>query len=267
MKIAIIGTGNIGGAIARGLAQGTIFQPSDIICTTQSDESLERVRQINSEFVLTHDNVAAVKQADLILIAVKPWRVERIIDEIKSATDFNRQIILSVAAGVTFDLLSTFLTKNMDYNQMSTPTIFRLMPNTAIEVRSSMTFVSARNATQEQIDLVLRIFNELGNAMLIEERLMAAGTALASSGIAFALRYIRAAIEGGVELGFYPKQAQEIVVHTVKGAVDLLLENHSNPEMEIDKVTTPGGITIKGLNEMELSGFTSAVIRGLKASK
>ena len=266
MKIAIIGTGNIGGAIARGLAQGTIFQPSDIICTTQSDESLERVRQINSEFVLTHDNVAAVKQADLILIAVKPWRVERIIDEIKSAIDFSRQIILSVAAGVTFDLLSTFLTKNMDYNQMSTPTIFRLMPNTAIEVRSSMTFVSARNATQEQIDLVLRIFNELGNAMLIEERLMAAGTALASSGIAFALRYIRAAIEGGVELGFYPKQAQEIVVHTVKGAVDLLLENHSNPEMEIDKVTTPGGITIKGLNEMELSGFTSAVIRGLKAS-
>ena len=118
MKIAIIGTGNIGGAIARGLAQGTIFQPSDIICTTQSDESLERVRQINSEFVLTHDNVAAVKQADLILIGVKPWRVERIIDEIKSAIDFNRQIILSVAAGVTFDLLSTFLTKNMDYNQM-----------------------------------------------------------------------------------------------------------------------------------------------------
>ena len=96
---------------------------------------------------------------------------------------------------------------------------------------------------------------------------MAAGRALASSGIAFALRYMRAATEGGVELGFYPKQAQEIVVHTVKGAVDLLLENKSNPEMEIDKVTTPGGITIKGLNEMELSGFTSAVIRGLKASK
>ena len=137
------------------------------------------------------------------------------------------------------------------------------MPNTAIEVLSSMTFVSAHNATPEQSDLIINIFNELGNAMLVEERLMGAGTALASSGIAFALRYIRAAIE----LGFYPKQAQEIVVHTVKGATDLLLENKSNPEMEIDKVTTPGGITIKGLNEMELSGFTSSVIRGLKASK
>ncbi len=168
---------------------------------------------------------------------------------------------------MTFELLNTYLTKNTDFDCLATPTIFRIMPNTAIEVMSSMTFVSARNASKEQTDLIIHIFNELGNAMLVEERLMGAGTALASSGIAFALRYIRAAIEGGVELGFYPKQAQEIVVHTVKGAVDLLLENKSNPEMEIDKVTTPGGITIKGLNEMELSGFTSSVIRGLKASK
>ena len=201
MKITIIGAGNIGGAIARGLAKGHMFKASDITCTAQSDTTLEKMRNTNPDFVLSLDNVEAVKGADII------------------------------------------------------------------EVLSSMTFVAARNASKEQTDLIINIFNELGNAMLVEERLMSAGTALASSGIAFALRYIRAAIEGGVELGFYPKQAQEIVVHTVKGAVDLLLENKSNPETEIDKVTTPGGITIKGLNEMELSGFTSSVIRGLKASK
>ena len=267
MRISIIGSGNIGGAIARGLAKGTMFKASDITCTAQSDETLEKMRKIDPDFILTHDNVEAARNADIIIIAVKPWRVEMIIDEIKSVLDFERQMIVSVAAGVTFDLLNTYLTKNTDFDCLATPTIFRIMPNTAIEVMSSMTFVSARNASKEQTDLIIRIFNELGNAMLVEERLMAAGTALASSGIAFALRSIRAAIEGGVELGFYPKQAQEIVVHTVKGAVDLLLENKSNPEMEIDKVTTPGGITIKGLNEMELSGFTSSVIRGLKASK
>jgi len=267
MKIAIIGAGNIGGAIARGLSKGTIFKTSDIICTTQSPESLDKIRMINSEFILTHDNVEAARAADIIIIAVKPWRVESIIDEIKPALDFDRQIIISAAAGITFDLLNTYLTKGMEYDCMASPTIFRVIPNTAIEVLNSMTFVSARNAMPEQTDLIIRIFNDLGNAMLVEERLMAAGTALASSGVAFALRYIRAAIEGGVELGFYPKQAQEIVVHTVKGAVELLLENKTNPETEIDKVTTPGGITIKGLNEMELSGFTSSVIRGLKASK
>ena len=267
MRISIIGSGNIGGAIARGLAKGTMFKASDITCTAQSDETLEKMRKIDPDFILTHDNVEAARNADIIIIAVKPWRVEMIIDEIKSVLDFEKQIIVSVAAGVTFDLLNTYLTKNTDFDCLATPTIFRIMPNTAIEVMSSMTFVSARNASKEQTDLIIHIFNELGNAMLVEERLMGAGTALASSGIAFALRYIRAAIKGGVELGFYPKQAQEIVVHTVKGAVDLLLENKSNPEMEIDKVTTPGGITIKGLNEMELSGFTSSVIRGLKASK
>ena len=267
MRISIIGSGNIGGAIARGLAKGTMFKASDITCTAQSDETLEKMRKIDPDFILTHDNVEAARNADIIIIAVKPWRVEMIIDEIKSVLDFEKQMIVSVAAGVTFDLLNTYLTKNTDFDCLATPTIFRIMPNTAIEVMSSMTFVSARNASKEQTDLIIHIFNELGNAMLVEERLMGAGTALASSGIAFALRYIHAAIEGGVELGFYPKQAQEIVVHTVKGAVDLLLENKSNPEMEIDKVTTPGGITIKGLNEMELSGFTSSVIRGLKASK
>ena len=267
MKITIIGSGNIGGAIARGLAKGSIFKASDITCTAQSQATLDKMQAINADFVLSRNNVEAARGADIIVIAVKPWRVEMILDEIRPVLDLNKQIIVSVAAGITFHQLHTFLMKNMDFDCLATPTIFRIMPNTAIEVMSSMTFVSAMNASDEQTDLIIRIFNELGNAMLVEERLMGAGTALASSGIAFALRYIRAAIEGGVELGFYPKQAQEIVVHTVKGAVDLLLENKSNPEMEIDKVTTPGGITIKGLNEMELSGFTSSVIRGLKASK
>lgn len=267
MKITIIGSGNIGGAIARGLAKGSIFKASDITCTAQSGATLDKMKSIHPDFVLTRNNAEAARGADIIIIAVKPWRVEMIIDEIKPALDLNKQMIVSVAAGITFAQLNAFLTKSMEFECLATPTIFRIMPNTAIEVLSSMTFVSALHATEEQTGLILRIFNELGNAMLVEERLMGAGTALASSGIAFALRYIRAAIEGGVELGFYPKQAQEIVVHTVKGAVDLLLENKSNPEMEIDKVTTPGGITIKGLNEMELSGFTSSVIRGLKASK
>lgn len=268
MKITIVGTGNIGGAIAGGLAKGHMFAASDITCTAQSQQTLDKIVKINPGFKVTSDNVEAVKDADIIVIAVKPWRVEEIIDQIKGVLNYDKQLILSVAAGITFDQLNSYLTKNSGFDEcLATPTIFRIMPNTAIEVLSSMTFVAARNASLEQTELVLNIFNELGNSMLVDERLMGAGTALASSGIAFALRYIRAAIEGGVELGFYPKQAQEIVVHTVKGAVDLLLENKSNPETEIDRVTTPGGITIKGLNEMELSGFTSSVIRGLKASK
>ena len=183
MKITIIGAGSIGGAIARGLAKGNMFKASDITCTAQSQATLDKMKAANPDFVLSLNNIEAVKGADT---------------------------------------LNSYLTKNTSYEDWVTPALFRIMPNTAIEVLSSMTFVSAHNATPEQSDLIINIFNELGNAMLVEERLMGAGTALASSGIAFALRYIRAAIEGGVELGFYPKQAQEIVVHTVKGANDLL---------------------------------------------
>ena len=130
-----------------------------------------------------------------------------------------------------------------------------------------MTAIASYNASTEQEKLILSIFNELGKSILIEERLMVAATALGSCGTAFALRYIRAAIEGGIEMGLYAHQAKEIVSQTVKGAAELLMHNQSHPEEEIDKVTTPGGITIKGLNEMEHAGFTSAIIRGLKASQ
>lgn len=264
MKITVIGTGNMGSSIVYGLARGKMLEASDITCTDLLPENLEKIKAFDPNIQTATNNREAVQGADLIIIAVKPWRMECTLAEISPAIDFGKQAIISIAAGLTFEQLLSFIPKNQAKVH---PTLFRVMPNTAISVMSSMTFVSAHNASQEQTETVLQLFDELGKAMLIEERLMTAATALASCGIAFALRYIRAAIEGGVELGFYPKEAQDIVTHTVKGAVDLLIANQSNPEAEIDKVTTPGGITIKGLNEMELSGFTSAVIRGLKASK
>lgn len=264
MKIAIIGTGNIGSSIARGLSQGSYFSPSEITCTDLSEENLERVKGFNPGINVTRDNQSAVRESDIVVVAVKPWMVESVMSEISPVVDFSRQIVVSIAANVTFEQLLSFIPKK--YKTVH-PTLFRVMPNTAISVLSSMTFVASHNASQEQKDTVLGIFRELGCAILIEERLMVAGTALASSGLAFALRYIRASMEGGVELGFYPKDAREIVLHTVKGAVDLLIANQTHPEAEIDRITTPGGTTIKGLNEMEAGGFTSAVVRGLKASK
>jgi pyrroline-5-carboxylate reductase len=210
------------------------------------------------------NNAEAVREAPIIILAVKPRWVESVINEIKDVLDYDRQMIVSVAAGVTFEQLLAFLDKQAAPNRR-TPPVFRVIPNMAMEVFSSMTFLSACHATKEQTDRIRHIFGELGNVMTIDERLMTAGTALASSGIAFALRYMRAAIEGGVELGFNPREAQDIVAHTVKGAVNLLLAKRTTPEQEIDRVATSGGITIRGLNEMELSGFTSAVIRGLKA--
>ena len=259
MKLAVIGSGNMGGAIARGLAKGKIFSAGDITCTAQSDSTLEKMRQADAGFKVTHDNAEAVAGADIIIIAVKPWKVENIINEMLPSMHTDKQIIVSVAAGID---CKTLLGMVHGTDQTA---VFRVIPNTAIEVGSSMTFVSSLNATQQQTELIIRMFDELGKTMLVEEKQLEAGTALASCGIAFAFRYIRAAMEGGVELGIRASDARDIVAYTVKGAADLLLEKHTHPESEIDKVTTPGGITIKGLNEMEHAGFTSSVIRGLKA--
>ncbi len=259
MKLAVIGSGNMGGAIARGLAKGNIFTAKDITCTAQSDNTLNKMREADADFNVTHDNASAAAGADIIIIAVKPWKVEGVIKEMLPSIHPEKQIIVSVAAGIDCKTLLEMV------EGTEKTAIFRVIPNTAIEVGSSMTFVSSLNATQEQTDLIMRMFDELGKTMLVEESQLEAGTALASCGIAFAFRYIRAAMEGGVELGIRAADARDIVAYTVKGAADLLLEKKTHPESEIDKVTTPGGITIKGLNEMEHAGFTSSVIRGLKA--
>lgn len=262
MKISIIGAGNMGGAIAKGLSKGKLVQAKDIVCTAKTQATLNKLRNFDSEFQLTTDNLSAIEGADVIILAVKPWIMKDIIAEIRPKLQLNQQIIVSIAAGIDFTTLEDLLNNG---TSESISNLFRVIPNTAIEVKNSMTFVAVHNAQPQQQEIVVNLFEELGKVLIVEEAKMAAYTALASCGIAFALRYIRASMEGGIELGIPAQQARDVVSQTVIGAAQLLLTNQTHPEVEIDKVTTPGGITIKGLNEMEHAGFTSAVIRALKA--
>ena len=259
MKIAIIGAGNMGGAIARGLAHSNI--DIKIAVADLAQDKLAELKAEHDAIEVSTDSKAIVADADVVLVAVKPWLVEPVLKGVLSSLDLSRQNILSIAAGVDIATITSWLG---DENAV----VFRAIPNTAISIHQSMTFVCHNaNATTEQVAQVEAIFNALGKAAVIEERLMGAATSLCSCGIAFAMRYVRAATEGGVELGIYPNDAKEYVLQTLRGAVELLEATGNNPEVEIDKVTTPGGITIKGLNAMEAHGFTNAVIEGLKASK
>ena len=262
MKLTIIGAGNMGSAIACGLGNSELMNGLEIWCSDLMPEKLKLIKETNASIEVTTNNIIAVKDAAIVIIAVKPWLVETIIHEIKEVLDYDRQLIVSIAAGIDFEKLRRYLKKEDD----RIPALFRIMPNTAIAVKESVNFVSAFHATPAQSDLIQNIFDQLGMTFIIEERLMAAGTALASCGIAYAFRYIRAAVVGAIELGIGPELAQKIVMQTLRGAVTLLETNGSHPEVEIDKVTTPGGITIKGLNAMEEAGFSNAVIKGLKAS-
>lgn len=261
MKVGIIGAGNMGGAIARGLAAGNNVKASDVTVCCPVQHELDALKSFNAEINISTDNEAAITGTDVVIVVVKPWLVDSVLEPLMSKIDYSRQILVSVVAGMTTDHLSELAAAYCE-----TPTVMCAMPNTAASVHESMTFLCAKNATAQQIESVKAVFDELGVTMVIEERLMGAGMALASCGIAYAMRYVRAAMEGGVEMGIYPNDAKIIVLQTLKGAVKLLEITGRHPEEEIDKVTTPGGVTIKGLNAMEANGFTHAVIEGLKNS-
>lgn len=261
MKIGIIGAGNMGGAIARGLAAGSKVATADIVvCSPNRRGELDALKAEYPDINVSVDNEAAVSGTDMIILAVKPWMLDVVMNPLKMKIDFGSQMLVSIVAGATLDDLA-------NYAFAGKAAVFQLIPNTAISVHQSMTFITARGASPKKIAAVEAIFGELGQTMVVEERMMPACMALASCGIAYVMRYIRAASEGGVELGVPADTAKQIVLQTMTGAVELLRATGNHPEAEIDKVTTPGGLTIRGLNAMEAGGFTASVIAGLKASR
>ena len=261
MKISIIGAGAMGGAMAEGLIKGSYIQNEDICVADPSRNSRERFANLG--ITATPSNQLAAQGADIVCVVVKPWLVEQVLKGIKDVLDYSSQMLIVVAAGVKWNDIKTWLDKGGDM----IPT-FLAIPNIAIAQLQSMTFLVPYDETsmaQQHTEQIKALFDSMGQSIITDEQHLAAGTTLASCGIAYAMRYIRAASEGGVELGFKADEAKQIVMQTMKGAVELLEASGLHPEAAIDLVTTPGGVTIKGLNEMEHAGFTSSVIRGLKA--
>ena len=253
-KIGIIGAGAMGGAVARGLAEAGA-KPEYITVSNPSDSKLASLRELG--IVTTPDNRKAAEDADLLVIAVKPWILPGVIEELKGLIDPDRTQVAVIVAGISGnDLLGMFGWSQGGCN------LSLVMPNTAMTLRKSMTFIVNISGTAT---LAAKVFSRLGQVKEIEERLLPGAAALASCGIAYALRYVRAAVEGGVELGFRASEAQSIVAATLEGAAALLGQPGAHAEAEIARVTTAGGLTIRGLNAMEAHGFTPAVIAGLKA--
>lgn len=261
MKIGIIGAGNMGGSIAVGLASCGVVTARDIVLCDPNEQTLMCLHDQYPDMTVSTDNAAAVDGTDIIFVVVKPWLIDEVMKPLLDKIDFKRQALVSVVAGVTLEHLAEYAGADSRH-----AALFRMIPNLAIAYRQSMSFVAQRCADEQRVAAVCDLLRAVGEVMVVEERQMGACTALSSCGIAYVMRYIRAACEGGVELGLYPNQARTIMLQTMAGAVALLNATGSHPEVEIDRVTTPGGITIKGLNAMEANGFTRAVIEGLKAS-
>ncbi|MBD5246663.1 MAG: pyrroline-5-carboxylate reductase [Barnesiella sp.] len=255
MKVAVIGAGNMGGAVARALAAAGGY---DITVANPSLPKLEAIRAEYPAVTVTTDNVEAVVDADVVILAVKPWLLGQVIEQVKPRLVYRRNIIVSLAGGVSIDALDSMLMRG---NEL--PAVCRVIPDTALSLGKSMTFIAGRRAEGEALEAVKGMFALMGEVAVIEERLMDAATALSSCGIAYVYKFMQAMVQAGVEMGFRPAEALRYVCATVDGAAAMLGQPGATAQGEIDKVTTPGGMTIKGINALEHAGFTSAVINAV----
>jgi pyrroline-5-carboxylate reductase len=233
-KIAIIGAGKIGQAIANGMTKSGQYLPSQITMTRKDSSMLTHLQ--NAGYGVTIDNSKAIKSAQLIVVSVGPQDAKNLLNVIKTDLDPKMHILVSTVAGVTIEFIENIIGTGFP--------IVRIMPNTAISICESMTCLAAKDEHSESMESVKRIFDQLGLTLVVKEELIGPATALCGSGLAFFLR----------------------AVQTARGAASLTLESKMHPESEIDKVTTPKGITISGLNEMEHQGFSSAMIRAIVRS-
>lgn len=256
MKIAVIGCGNLGKTIVNGLLNNGPVSPEEIIATKRN---VGQLQEIASKGVnVTSDNIKALDFADLVIVALKPYNILEVLSELSDTIDPAKHTIVSLATGISLEQLDTVLPNGTS--------IFRAMPNTAADVASSLTCIAATNASDQNRKNVLEVFDCIGETVAIGEELMDAATVLGACGVAYVLRFMRAMIQGGIQIGFDSKTATKIVSQTMKGASELIIQQNKHPEDEIDRVTTPKGCTIAGLNEMEHNGFSSALIKGIVTS-
>ena len=254
MKIAIIGTGNLGLSIAKGILNTN--GATSMYLTRKNIESLKPYEKYGNVTV-TSDNREAVGKSDILIFAVQPGHFKKILEEVKDLLN-DKHVIISTITGYSIARIE----ETIGADQY----IIRSMPNTAISVGKSMTCICSNELGKKRIELSKAIFNRMGHTMEIPEDQMQAATVICASGIAFWMRLIRATTQGAIQLGFDAKDAQELAMYTCSGAANLLIQSDSHPEKEIDRVTTPKGCTIEGLNEMEHQGLSSSLIRGIVAS-
>ncbi len=254
MKIAIIGAGNLGKSIAKGLI--TTNAITTLYLTRRNLNSVKDFDGYKNLFITT-DNAEAVKNSDILIFAVQPVHLEKILINIKPLLNENH-VLISTITGFSISRMEGIVGEDKF--------VIRAMPNTAIAVGKSMTCLCSNEKGKVRIKIAEAIFNRLGTSIIIPEEKMQAATVICASGIAFWMRLIRATTQGAIQLGFEAKEAQELAMQTCFGAASLLIESGNHPEQEIDRVTTPMGCTIEGLNEMEHQGLSSSLIKGLVTS-
>jgi pyrroline-5-carboxylate reductase len=254
-RIAVLGAGRIGLALAHGWVTAGVSLAHEVELVRRNAGDLEPWR--DAGYRIGDAPSTATATADVVLLAVQPSQLSGLLREIAPALDPRRHLLVSVVSAWTIGEIAQAL------DRTDVPTV-RAMPNTATEVGEGMTCLCGAPGDVARGRVW---FDAVGATLDIPEERMGAATALGACGVAFFLRAIRGAMQGGVQIGFHPREALLIAAQTARGAASLLRVPSSHPETEIDRVTTPNGATIGGLNELDHAGFSSAMVRAVVASE
>src|SRR3990170_6920169 len=258
LKIAIIGAGNIGGALLGGILKSRLAEPKDVVATDAREERRRELEQQWKIKTLPADNRKAVEGRDVVILAVKPYIVPAVLEELRGALREN-QIVITVAAGVPLALYEAVLGKRIP--------LFRAMPNIPVVVEEGATAVAGNHATTpEQRKVVEKIFGALGCVVFVEESQLDAVTALSGSGPAYIYMVIEALIDGGKKMGLSQEVATRLTVQTVLGAAKLVRDTKLHPAVLRDEVVTPGGTTIAAIHELEKHGLRSMLISAVETA-
>jgi pyrroline-5-carboxylate reductase len=256
-KLGFIGAGNMSSAIIGGVVASKKFLPSDIIASDLAAPLLEKIAK-ECGIKTTFCNKEVAKESDVLFLCTKPHIYRIVIDEVKELVKPGC-IIVTIAAGQTLDaVVSRFNRPDIK--------IVRTMPNTPALVGQGMTAICPdKTLNQEDIDLVLSIFNSIGLAELLEERLFDAFTGVAGSAPAYAFLFIEAMADAGVKHGLPRDKALVFSAQTLLGAADMLLKTKEHPGVLKDGVCSPGGTTIEAVCMLETKGFRDSVISAVTA--
>ncbi|OJH35028.1 pyrroline-5-carboxylate reductase [Cystobacter ferrugineus] len=255
--IAFIGAGNMAEALIKGLLRAGTARPDSIIATGRREERLDTLRRTYGVRT-TLDNVAAVREADVVVLAVKPQALDKVLIQVAPAAD-PKKLFISVAAGVPISVMERRLGQGVR--------VIRTMPNTPSLVgMGACALASGEHGTEEDMAVASRIFQSVGITTVVEENLLDAVTGLSGSGPAYIFLIIEALSDAGVKVGLPRYTAQKLAAQTVLGSAQLLIETNAHPGQLKDQVTSPGGTAIAGLHTLEAGGLRTTLINAVEAA-
>ena len=257
-SIGFIGTGNMATALIKGILEGGIFDKSRIY---GSDKDQEKLKKISKELGIGvySSNISLVQISSIVVLSVKPQSIKEVLEEVKDYVGGDK-LIVSIAAGVPIAFIRSFLGRKVP--------IVRVMPNTPALIRRGISGIATdKRLSDEIMDMIFKIFSAVGEAIVVEERMMDAITAISGSGPGYVFRFMECMVEGAIQMGFEEEVARRLVVNTFLGASELARISQESLSSLREKVTSPGGTTEAALKIFEQRGLKTIILDALKAAK